>query len=93
VLVLGAIIGAETVMPIDWKPSVLLLQSTGDLPPRLEQTLLDELDRSRRMKTEADQMREHAADLAASIARIEDAQEALNGRIQQKMIDFNQYRP
>ena len=34
VLLAGGVIGAETAAPLDWKPSILLRSSTGELPTR-----------------------------------------------------------
>lgn len=91
VLAISAIIAAEMNLPLDLKPSVLLRQSTGELPPHLTQSLENEKIRAERVGLEVEQAQEHASSLAASIARIEAAHEALIQRLQEKGAEFNVY--
>lgn len=90
-LALGAIIATEASLPLDWKPSILLRQSTGELPPHLTKSLEDEKIRAEGLEFETRQARENASDLAASIGRIEEARAALEQRVQEKGAEFNYY--
>lgn len=88
-----ALIAAEMIVPLDWKPSILLRQSTGELPSNPKRTFMDEVGRMRQAKAEAAELHQQATDLAASVNRIENARVQLNGRIRQKVTELNRYRP
>ena len=88
-----ALIAAEMIVPLDWKPSILLRQSTGEIPSNPKRTFVDEASRLGRANAETAELHQQAAELAASVNRLEDARVQLNDRIRQKVTELNRYRP
>lgn len=75
VLLAGGVIGAETAAPLEWKPSILLRASTGELPTRnLERAIAVEIQKLAegdhviaKAQAEANALRQTDVELRATI--------------------------